>query len=59
MIIDKELYKRMILYIAEHNNCFSDDVEKIYGISWMKLHSLRKEVEATGLTYDMLVGDEE
>ena len=59
MIIDEELYKRMILHIAEQNNCYSDDIEKLYGISWMELHALRKEVEWTGLTYEMLVGEEE
>ena len=59
MKVNKELYKRMILHIAEYNNCYSDDIEKIYGISWMKLHSLRREVEATGLTYEILIGEEE
>lgn len=58
MIVNEELYKRMILHIAENNNCYSDDIEKIYGISWNELHDLRREIEATGLEYSML-GEEE
>tara|TARA_Y100000385_G_scaffold286316_1_gene348080 strand:- start:402 stop:578 length:177 start_codon:yes stop_codon:yes gene_type:complete len=58
MIVNEELYKRMILHIAEHNNCYSDEIEKIYGISWIELHDLRREIEATGLEYSML-GEEE
>tara|TARA_B100001063_G_C16631306_1_gene485958 strand:+ start:667 stop:843 length:177 start_codon:yes stop_codon:yes gene_type:complete len=58
MIVNEELYKRMILQLAEYNNCYSDDIEKIFGISWTELHDLRREIEATGLEYSML-GEEE
>lgn len=59
MIVNEELYKRLILHIAEHNNCYSDDFYNIFGISWMKLHEIRRNIEATGLTYEMLIGEEE
>jgi len=59
MIVNEELYKRMILYIAEINNCYDESIYENFGITWMQLHRLRMEIEATGLTYDMLAGEEE
>jgi len=45
MIVDEKLYKRMILYIAEMNNCYNENIYENFGITWMQLHSLRKEIE--------------
>jgi|5B_taG_2_1085324.scaffolds.fasta_scaffold392635_2 hypothetical protein len=45
MIVNEKLYKRMILYIAEMNNCYDENIYKNFGITWMQLHRLRKEIE--------------
>ena len=48
MIINEELYKRMVLHLAEINNCYTEEaeyLEKQIGITWMELHKLRKEIE--------------
>lgn len=53
MKVDEDLYKRLVLLVAEWNNVPSEHLD-IIGVSWMGLHEARREVEATGLTYDDL-----
>lgn len=45
MIVNEELYKRMILHLAEMNNCYDERVYQNFGITWMELHALRREIE--------------
>ena len=53
MKVNEDLYKRLVLLVAEWNNCPSDYLD-IIGVSWMGLHEARREVEATGLSYELL-----
>ena len=45
MKVDEELYKRMILHLAEMNNCYDESIYENFGITWKKLHALRSEIE--------------
>ena len=45
LIVDVELYKRMIIHLAEMNNCYDESIYQNFGITWMKLHDLRREIE--------------
>jgi hypothetical protein len=45
MKVNEQLYKRMILHLAETNNCYSEEIYENFGITWMELHRLRKELE--------------
>ena len=45
MKVNEELYKRMILHLAEMNNCYHESIYENFGITWMELHDLRREIE--------------
>lgn len=37
-----KMFENMITTIAERENCYSEDFEERYGISWMLLHDINK-----------------